>query len=100
MNFIDKNKFSESVRPSSLRWAKGTPLFLRFILIISRWSMSMSRALICVVARRVRMEISIVQFASIAADGAVGPLSRIGLRLEHLGMSGLSLKSISTPLST
>ena len=100
MDFTDKNKVSESVRPSSLSWAKGTPIFLRFILGISCWSMSMSPALSCVVARRVRLTISIGQFARLAANGAVEPLSRIGFFRAHFGMSGWSLKSLSTPLST
>ena len=100
MDFTDEKKVSESVRPSSLRWAKSTLLFLRFILGISCWSMSMSPALSCVVARMVRLAISIGQFASLAANGAVGPLFRIGFRCVHFGMSGWSLNSLFTPLST
>ena len=97
MDFTDENKVSELVRPSSLCWLKGTSLFLRFIPGISRWFMSMSPALRCVVMRRVWLVISIGQFASLTANGALGPLSRIGFRHLHFGMSGWSLNSPSTP---
>ena len=90
MEFTDKKKVSESVRPSSLCWAKGTPIFLRLIIGIYCWFMSMSPVLSCVFARRVQLVISIGQFVSLAANGAVGPLSRIGFLLVHFGMSGWS----------
>ena len=100
MDFTDENKVSESVHPSSLRWAKGTPILFQLILGISCWSMSMSPALSCVVARKVWLAIYIGQFASLSHNSAVGPLSRIGFRLVHFGMSGSILNSLSTSLLT
>ena len=100
MNFTDEKKVLESVCPSSRCWAKVTPLFLILILWISRWSMSMLPPLSCVVANRVRLAIYIGKFASLSANGALGPLSRIGFRRVHFGMSGWSLKSLSSSSPT